>query len=491
MSETIAVPEAPAAPSPSRTPSAVEAALNSYGDLIFEIGGSLLWSQAGATEAMKRVVRRIRSEHGRETWGQLERAWVLQITVDVAKGLEPRIGRRLSPPERMMLDALETPEARLQQLESFFHRLPFERQTLLLLRDKLELPMTEVARILRTPVESLKIARQQSYRLLEEWIWGDSPPSAPATFRYLTYLSDLLDDTIPADVAEELKRTAQEDPSCAIHLGHARKLREALHNTRKRTLPEPLREALSQGRMRVIIQDLPRPRSLWNRTPLILRTSLEGLGIGIGILAVVAITPRIRVLYERSVERRLEAISLGDLVMPNEGDEDLTAAPGTPLARGKNLAVASEGEAEDDFEGEDEREPEKPTTKKSKDDLRVGSSEIWRFNLKTDSPREMRAKVVQILSELRLPADTPGLGGIEAPGGIQFDLYVPTYAVSNVKNQLQRLVAPNQRSVLSHRPSHSAIDNTSISDLFTWYRNKSRRKVPAGKARVVIWLSQT
>jgi hypothetical protein len=27
-------------------------------------------------------------------------------------------------------------------------------------------------------------------------------------------------------------------------------------------------------------------------------------------------------------------------------------------------------------------------------------------------------------------------------------------------------------------------------DTFTWYKSKSRRQIPAGKARVVIWLSQ-
>ncbi len=468
----------------------LEKVLETYGDAIFEVGNALLWSQAGAIEVVRRVARKIRVEHSKENWGSLERAWILQAAVDASRVLEPKIGRRLSPPERMMLDALETPEHRIQQIESFFHRLEFDRQALLLLRDKLELPFSEIARILRTPVDSLKVARQQAYRLLEEWIWGDSAPSRPETFRYLTYLSDLLDGDIDPSLENELKKLAQKDPECALRLEHAQTLRDSIRKTRKRPLPETLRESLSRGRLKSVIQDLPRPRSLWQRTPLFLRTSLEGLGIGILILAVVAITPRIRLLYERSVERRLEAISLGDLVIPND-DEDAGAADAAPLARGKTLANSGTSDIEDDFEGEDESEPA-PTKKGAKDEkLRVGSSEIWRFNIKTDSPRELRQRVIQILTDLRLPADTPGLGGIEAPGGIQFDLMVPTWGISSLKSQLQRLAAPNQRSVLAHRPSHSAVDNSSISDLFTWYRSKSRRRVPPGKARVVIWLSQT
>lgn len=113
-------------------------------------------------------------------------------------------------------------------------------------------------------------------------------------------------------------------------------------------------------------------------------------------------------------------------------------------------------------------------------DVHVGSSEIWRFILKSDSPHDIRPKIVKILTDLRIPQDTPGLGGVEAPGGIQFDLLVPQSAVNTIKRQLQAM-APKAPAELAQTPA---------GETFTWYKNKSKKPLPPQKIRVVIWLSQ-
>jgi hypothetical protein len=70
--------------------------------------------------------------------------------------------------------------------------------------------------------------------------------------------------------------------------------------------------------------------------------------------------------------------------------------------------------------------------------------------------------------------------GVNAPGGIQFDLLVPQSAVARLKQELLQL-AP---------PPPDGLADTPAGETFTWYKIKSKRKIPAGKARVVIWISQ-
>jgi hypothetical protein len=102
--------------------------------------------------------------------------------------------------------------------------------------------------------------------------------------------------------------------------------------------------------------------------------------------------------------------------------------------------------------------------------------------LKTDSLREMQPRIVAILVGLDVPKETPGIGGIEAPGGIQFDLVVPSSAVASLMAQLKKLPTSSR---------DAAADSVGTPTAFTWYKNKSKRKLANGKARVVIWLSQT
>jgi hypothetical protein len=219
--------------------------------------------------------------------------------------------------------------------------------------------------------------------------------------------------------------------------------------------------------------------------PWYLRTSVEGLGIAFTVLFVVAMVPRLRTLYERSVERRLEgfdgAINLSELSAEERAAKEATQS--LPLNRG--VTSTERAETEDDFSGsesgdngDDEESVDVDTA-----GTHVGNSEIWRFILKTDSPPELRAKVVQALTELNVSPQTPGFAGIEAPGGIQFDLLLPQSVVLSLKQRLQRIAPPTAPRLANA---------TTVGDSFTWYKNKnkSRTKIPAGKARVVIWLSQ-
>jgi hypothetical protein len=114
--------------------------------------------------------------------------------------------------------------------------------------------------------------------------------------------------------------------------------------------------------------------------------------------------------------------------------------------------------------------------------VEVGRSEVWRFYIKTDTPAELRTKVQDILKQLRVFDGTPGTTGIEAPGGVQFSFYLPSSQVNTIMNSL---------SEMAPKIDPSQIENDSpLSQLFTWYKKKSLQPIPAGQAKVIIWLSQ-
>ena len=142
-----------------------------------------------------------------------------------------------------------------------------------------------------------------------------------------------------------------------------------------------------------------------------------------------------------------------------------------PLARGK----AGVDDAEELASSEGESESSAGVEVES--NVQVGKSEIWRFNLKTDAPTIVRGQIMKALKETGVPVTTPGIGGVEAPGGIQFDLLVPVAVIAPLKGQLEHLAGT---------PS----ENLPFSETFTWYKNRSKKPIPSGMSRVVIWLSQ-
>jgi hypothetical protein len=311
-------------------------------------------------------------------------------------------------------------------------------------------------------------------------------------FEWQSRSSDYLDGTLIGPQKKEADEHIDSCKECSEKYKHYRLILTSIASQPRSTLPVPIRKSPFSATLPRI--DLQRSRSRWERTPWFIRTGAEGVGIAFIILFIVAMVPRVRSLYEKSIERRLDAFSVADLSLDNEAAKESGAGPAVPLARGKTYKP-TEGESQDtsapgdEFSGENEDDEDSAAGAGTdgNDSVHVGSSEIWRFSIKTDSPHEIRPKVVQLLTDLGVSAQTPGVGGTEAPGGIQFDLLVPQGIVANLKHQLQK-IAPSPASV--HDANASEASEMATRETFTWYKNKSKRKIPAGKARVVIWLSQ-
>ncbi len=478
------------ATSGSASGNALERIVQSHGDLLFDLCESVLWSPVNAQVAFRAIIQEIRRGQkgpARLHFDRYERAWVLHVACERLRSFADRHARKVTASEQLELDSQNTASARLHHFDHYFHRLSIDDQILLLLKDKHGLPLEEVEAALSAPAGSLKVRRQQAIRALEEWIWdtADGSVSPSTCFRWQTKASDILDGTLPPDERAEAEEHVRECKLCGERHKHYRLLLSSVANQPRSTLPVPIRKS-------PLAATLPRldmtavGRSRWESLPWYVRTTAEATGIISVILIAIVAAPRVRNLYDRAMERRLtefaELFRRGDL-----GTDETSGATVPVSARGK---VAGASSADFETEGEEEETEEEPIVEDPKEvvqfeteegeKIRVGNSEIWRFTLKTDSPTELRPRIVEAITSLRVSQETPGLGGIEAPGGIQFDLIVPKGVIPALRSKLQKL-APKAPPELASTPAGTT---------FTWYKNRSKRPIPSGKTRIVIWISQ-
>lgn len=311
-------------------------------------------------------------------------------------------------------------------------------------------------------------------------------------FEWQSVASDYLDGLLSDPEKHRADAHVQDCPRCGERLERYRALVNGIVALPKHPLPAPLRKAplgvplplSGDETSKAARTDAPAAQSArgrsWRRTPWFVRTSVEGIGIAAIILVVVALVPRITQFYQRSFERRLAPFQMDELARDLDVQQVDTVASDASLIDETIDAEYADEYAEEppaDISGTGEGADEEDA-----EDIYVGNSEIWRFNVKTDSPREMKPKVVETLTKLAIPPDTPGIEGIEAPGGIQFNLLVPKGVVPDLKKKVQELAHTSA-------PLDTSDTSRALSSTFTWYRNKSRKRLPSGTARVVIWLS--
>lgn len=298
-------------------------------------------------------------------------------------------------------------------------------------------------------------------------------------FQLESRLSDALDGLLSASEKRAADEHLASCPECREKHNRYRIILTAIANQPRSALPVPIRKAHDWSKKLRKRGWIASGRSHWERLPWYVRSSVEGLGIVGLILATVSAAPKIRTLYETSIER-----SLKDLSDPQEAH--LAKAP--PLQRKAPQAAAGEGEEhfvgdEIEIDTDAENEEPDPAPNPPKEKAGAGAMQIWRFHLKTESPYESRARIAQMLTAVLHSHGGAGgasLGGTEAPGGIQFDVFVPETLVPEIKQKLEKMAAPSRKDEVG----------AALGENFTWYKSRSRVKAPAGKSRVVIWLSQ-
>lgn len=149
----------------------MEQLIQRYGDLIFDLCESVLWSSQNAHLAFRQIAKELQKRSSHETYSHYERAWILRIAVNHLQSFARKYARQPTPAEKIELDSNENVSRRIHHFNSYFHRLSIEDQIVLLLKDKFGVPYPEIASAMGLPEGSLKIRRQQALRTLEEWLW--------------------------------------------------------------------------------------------------------------------------------------------------------------------------------------------------------------------------------------------------------------------------------------------------------------------------------
>lgn len=229
--------------------------------------------------------------------------------------------------------------------------------------------------------------------------------------------------------------------------------------------------------------------SRWDRLPWYFRVGVETLGIVIVILVGISSGPKIRNLYEKKIDRNLNDFKEN----PNSPDPNdplieeaglTNALPGAALGTqvAQNIHTGTDNFT-DDGENEEEADEGRPSVSEdisSGKDL-AANTKLWHFSLKSVSPDEIRPLVVSTLLKLGIPTTTEGIQGTLVPGGIEFDFFLTPTLIPTLKTELQKLAPADKKA---------APGLLGMTDSFSWYRMKSKKKIPPGKSQVVIWISQ-
>lgn len=288
-------------------------------------------------------------------------------------------------------------------------------------------------------------------------------------FEWQNGSSDYLDGTLIGTQKREADEHLESCFRCQTRHKHFQQIISSLSELPRSALPIPIRKNPYKGLHNPFYSWVASHRGLnWENLPWYLRLLVEGAGLTLFILIAVMITPKIQSLYEKSTEQRVDQYIISDSLGEAENGDP-------PLERGLPVQVADH----EDFNGENETHVEGELPAEEKTHPRAeGPSEVWRFNIKTDSPRDTRLKIIQALKDLQIFSHSQaGANGVEAPGGIQFNLLIPSESVASLKQILQQI-------------SISQKDGANLNESFSWFKNKSRQTYEKGKTKIVIWLSQ-
>jgi|GEM_PF-1222571 len=482
------------APEPSGPASSPEHWLNRYGDLAYDLASSVLWSQPNGKLILKKLYLSGKSpELVRLRGSKIERAAVFRELIQLIREARWRYTRKLTTAEQRMLDATPSEEARLKQFDSYLHRLSLDDQILLLMRDKLGLPPSEISATLGVPEPTLALQRSQAYETIADWVWEKTDITREKIcFHQQSLNAAYWDGTLNPGEREAIEKHINECGLCRESFRRIGKLRECMQNHPRLLLPAEVRGH------RIALE--PLQRDLRTRTlalseiPFFFRTGAESLLITLAILLAVALVPRIQRLYESSMNQRLDAL------IANNSEE---SGVSPPPARRADIGSATAGQgdfSEEELTSSEELAPmaaegdsdlDEPTASSATTDAPgsgAGPSEVWRFSLRTPSPREARARIIKKLSDLGATSeDTPGFGGVEAPGGIQFNLVVDRKWLGEIRGTLRDINGPVSGDDRNQARTQNPL---AAAEPLKWYRVASKNPLPPGKTRIIIWLSQ-
>lgn len=298
-------------------------------------------------------------------------------------------------------------------------------------------------------------------------------------FEWSCLTSDYLDGTLIGAKKRAADQHLENCPHCEIKFSRYRQLLNAINNQNRAQL---LSQVNPVGWYEQVLKWLKPHPTKHHSTPWFIRGSVEGIGMAVVVLGIVVAIPKLKTFYDLQRQKRLSAY-LDPLQSPLSVSEmSADNPPVTSLGAPNTEALESEFETDEAHEDIPPPSPQKPL-------LSTQLGEIWRFGIKTPSPKELRPEILKVLQSVQAEFSPLKKGGVEAPGGIQFDALIPKDKSLALKDQLQELARLHQSEPPEGATPAAAEVNTSHAQ-FTWYKNRAKKPMPAGKTRVIIWLSQ-
>ena len=204
--------------------------------------------------------------------------------------------------------------------------------------------------------------------------------------------------------------------------------------------------------------------------PFLIRFSLE-TGLVLSTLVLLMwIIPEIRNTYENSVQKRINDYLIESSLIDSPAPVGTSKTPKTPIP---------EAEVKDEVEA---NEPAETTTAVRKQP-KVNDGETWRFSFTGSQTTEIETGVQDTLKKLHVETTKP----LTVPGGLQFDLLVPTQTLIRLKESFEDMTNEMQRKAgLAKQPG---VSSSGVN--LSWYkkRNMGTRKIPSAHVQVIIWIS--
>lgn len=277
-------------------------------------------------------------------------------------------------------------------------------------------------------------------------------------------LRKTLPDLARGGTAPEGIAHLQECPECTKKLSHIKEIRQLIKRLPHHSvLPELKKIALedTDGIDDEYLENMKeeqRKTRLFDQSPWYVKSGIEALALAVMTIGIIWGIPKVRQLYDRSIQRRLETLDLTDLSVSNTEETDSNT---------------------------------QSTTQVMSDEIKAVANEVWRFNIKTDTLHELQTRLLNAIKSEHSVDDREKVTGTIAPGGVQIDFTASVEFIQQFKNEINAIAKKLEQE--NTQPAAAAVPGKTIKPRnsgLTWYKSKSKTKLPKDRIRIVIWLSQ-
>ena len=322
-------------------------------------------------------------------------------------------------------------------------------------------------------------------------------------FEWSNHVSGFLDGNLPPAIQKLAGQHLDECKDCSERNHRYRQILDSIRSLKRISAPAKIKYERDP-------QEGPKKTqksNRWSRADQFIRPVARYLRslnarswawISVSLFGFVVLTslPKLRAMYEARVQHKLDAIHFAEMPITHDTQDTGDSQDVAPLddfggEEGDDTEAINTDSGSGDPQGKLQKTnwqgewDQSRSTTEGKGQSSTGA-QVWRFIMRTDSPQELRQNVQGILLKAGALPSARMIHGFIAPGGIQFDVLVPSESIQDIQDALKRLSD-------EHSPAQeqSASDNPFPTEPFTWYRNRSKRPLPSGAARVIIWLSLT